>query len=427
MSGYVQDTWRVSSRLTLNLGVRLDRYRSFLPEQEGPPVGPFNATQVQFAEQSNLFTWNLPAPRVGATFDLFGNGKTVFKLNWGRYWWNPGTGVAENINQNPPDWRIRRRWTDLNGDRRWQAGEEGAIIQQFGGAGSSILDPDMDDTKTDEFATWIDHELMPNFGIHAGYVYRKISDFRALVNENRPFDSYNVPRTIRDPGPDNILNNADDGGTFQVFDLNPANLAMGVRNIQTNGPGSAEFHNFEISGTRRQTGWWSLSASFAMRWNKDLEDVYFGQRIRPVTADFVTNPNDTINTDNGRLNFTSWSAKINASIDGPFKFRFTPALRHQAGQPYGRVFLAAMNYGTQQILAEPMNTRRQDNINVLDLRVERPVPLGGELRLSPFFDIYNLGNSAAASNINWTSGSAFELPATIIGPRIMRFGAKLDW
>ncbi len=31
---YINDTWRVSNRLTLNIGVRFDRYRAFLPEQE---------------------------------------------------------------------------------------------------------------------------------------------------------------------------------------------------------------------------------------------------------------------------------------------------------------------------------------------------------------------------------------------------------
>jgi hypothetical protein len=289
----------------------------------------------------------------------------------------------------------------------------------------------MKDTRTDEFAVWLDHELMPNFGVHGGYVYRRIGNFRALINQNRPFDAYNVPRTVRDPGPDNVLGNADDGGTFTVFNLDPVNLALPVVNVQTNGPGTAEYHNFEISGTRRQTGWWSLSASFAMRWNKDVEDVYFGQRIRPVTADFVTSPNDMINTDDGRLNFTTWSAKVNATIDAPWKFRLTPALRHQSGQPFGRIILLtgsqAMNYGTQQILAEPMNTRRQDNINVLDLRVERVVSLPRGQRIAPFFDIYNITNSDAASNINWNSGAAFERPATIIGPRIMRFGVKYDW
>ncbi len=44
--------------LTFKLGVVFDRYRSYLPEQTGPPVGPFNATQASFPAVDNLITWN---------------------------------------------------------------------------------------------------------------------------------------------------------------------------------------------------------------------------------------------------------------------------------------------------------------------------------------------------------------------------------
>jgi len=47
--------------------------------------------------------------------------------------------------------------------------------------------------------------------------------------------------------------------------------------------------------------------------------------------------------------------------------------------------------------------------------------------LSGFFDLYNITNSNAASNTGWGSGSSFQLPSTIIGPRIARFGLKYDW
>jgi outer membrane receptor protein involved in Fe transport len=87
---YVQDSWRVNSRLTLNLGLRFDRYRSFLPEQEGPPVGRFNDTQVSFPEISNVKTFNEPVPRLGLVHDLTGEGRTVLKANYAQYAWNPG-------------------------------------------------------------------------------------------------------------------------------------------------------------------------------------------------------------------------------------------------------------------------------------------------------------------------------------------------
>ena len=116
-----------TSRLTFNLGVVFDRYRSYLPTQTGPPVGPFNATQIEFPAVDNLITWNVTAPRLGFTYDLTGNGKTVVKANYALYWWNPGTTSIDSlVNPNSPDWYRRYNWTDTNNDGVWQNGEQGA-------------------------------------------------------------------------------------------------------------------------------------------------------------------------------------------------------------------------------------------------------------------------------------------------------------
>ena len=64
---------------------------------------------------------------------------------------------------------------------------------------------------------------------------------------------------------------------------------------------------------------------------------------------------------------------------------------------------------------------------MLDIRVEKDIKFGQRATSRPFMDLYNIGNSDAASNIAWASGSSFELPSTIIGPRIMRVGLKFDW
>ena len=39
---FIRDNWRIGDRLTLNLGVRFERYDVFLPEQS-KPAGPFSA------------------------------------------------------------------------------------------------------------------------------------------------------------------------------------------------------------------------------------------------------------------------------------------------------------------------------------------------------------------------------------------------
>jgi len=145
----------------------------------------------------------------------------------------------------------------------------------------------------------------------------------------------------------------------------------------------------------------------------------------------VSTPNDRINTDNGRFDFTTWAIKINGTFEAPFGLRITPSLRSQSGQPYARTFVAGaangINYGSQRILAEPIGTRHQDNISIVDVRIEKLLHMPQNRAVSVFLDGYNLLNTNAAANINWSSGLTFLTPSTIVPPRIARFGAKFDW
>ena len=420
---YASDVWRVGSRLTFTLGVVFDRYRSYLPEQTGPPVSAFNPQQTTFAAVNDLITWNLTAPRVGLTYDLSGNGKTVLKANYASYWWNPGTTAIDSlVNPNSPDWYRRYRWND-NGDKIWQPGEQGQLNSSSGGVGSTLLDPNLQDQRTREFATFIERELFANFGVHAGFVWRRIDQLYQSDNLNRPISAFTVPITVRVPEPDGTLNA--NSTTIQAWNLDPVNLALPVVNFLHNTPGKDDFYNLELTANKRMSNRWSLNASYAYRWNRDNANGYFGQTLR-VRQD-VANPNDTINTDNGRYNFGLWSAKVNGTIDARWGLRLTPAIRMQSGQPYARTFVATMNYGSQRILAEPFATRQQDNIILVDTRIEKLFRVGKGQTVSAFVDGFNLTNTNPAANINWTSGGTFLFPTTIVAPRLFRFGAKFDW
>jgi hypothetical protein len=71
---YVQDTWTVGNRLTLNLGVRTEdeKVPSFRPE--------YLETAIHFTMKDKL------APRLGAAYDLFGDGRMKIFGSWGLYY-----------------------------------------------------------------------------------------------------------------------------------------------------------------------------------------------------------------------------------------------------------------------------------------------------------------------------------------------------
>jgi hypothetical protein len=431
-SAYGSDTWALSNHLTLNLGVHFDRYRGFIPAQ-GMASSTFFPTAVTVDGVNDVFHWNLFSPRIGINYDLAGNGKTVLKFNYSQYWWNPGTALTGQVNTNPPDAYRRYNWSDLNGNGVWDQGEQGTLIASVGGTGSASIDANLKDTFTREVSGWVERELLPNFGVRTGVVYRRIDQVYQTYNANRPYSAYTVPVTIQDPGPDgNLTTTADNGAAYQGYNLDPAYLSLPTLNLTTNFPGASEFWTFEATATKRLSNKWSLLATFAYRWNKDFGNSYFGNTVRNsgtvVTANNLlpNNPNDLINTDNGRYDFGTAAFKLTGSWDGPVGLRFSPSYRFQGGQPFGRTFLATMNFGSERILAEPIDSRTQDNINLIDLRVEKSIHIGTQ-RVGLVLDLYNITNRNTQQNINWASGSTYLGPSTIIGPRILRFGGRFDW
>ena len=76
-SFYVNDTWRASRSLTLNLGLRYEYQKLPQPEQSNPA---YPLTQSIAQDKNNL------GPRLGFTYDVGANHKTVFKGGFGIYY-----------------------------------------------------------------------------------------------------------------------------------------------------------------------------------------------------------------------------------------------------------------------------------------------------------------------------------------------------
>ena len=192
---FINDTWSFG-RATVNAGLRYDRYHGWLPEQEQlagslaewAPRFPSLASAVtaKTFPESHIYTWNQVAPRIGLTFDLTGDGKTVLKGNYGLYWHNPGVGTGSNGNANTPAKNATYNWNDVNGDRRWQPGEETSEVSRSL-EGTLTVDPNIKAPYSHEAAGWLERQLTDTMGVRAGFVYKTEDDLIATMQPDRPF------------------------------------------------------------------------------------------------------------------------------------------------------------------------------------------------------------------------------------------------
>jgi carboxypeptidase family protein len=119
---FVQEQW-THERVTLQGALRFDRAYSWFPaQQEGP--SRFLPTPIVIPETRGVDSYKDITPRLGAAVDLFGNGRTALKINFGKYL--EGAGVSGNYANTNPTLRmpqttnafgpagVTRAWIDAN-------------------------------------------------------------------------------------------------------------------------------------------------------------------------------------------------------------------------------------------------------------------------------------------------------------------------
>ena len=122
---YAQDQWTFQ-RFTLSGALRYDHAASrYLSTCIGGPNEPFMPVQADGTKRyctadTDGVSFNDITPRWGATWDLFGNGRTSIKWNMGKY--NNQAAISGIYSAANPARRtansLQRAWNDINGDRR---------------------------------------------------------------------------------------------------------------------------------------------------------------------------------------------------------------------------------------------------------------------------------------------------------------------
>lgn len=424
-SGYVKDTWKIGDRWTTNLGVRWERYHSFL-EPQTKVQGTFG-TSGEFPG-IDVATWTAFAPRVGLAVDLTGDAKTALKMTWGIFNHTMGEQFADEYNQN----RListTYRWRDLNGNNDYTAGEvnldpNGPDFISVSGASNNIVNPDLEQPRTQEISVGLDRELIANFSGRVLYVYKREQRLYGTVNVLRPYSAYNIPITRLDPGPDGQVGTPDDAELVTIYDYDAAYRgARFVGNMRVNREGRDDwFQSIEFTLNKRHSANWDMLASFMATKKHDW------------LVGIPQSPNDQYFP----LDQTwEWSFKAVGSYILPRGIQVAAFFQHWSGAATERtyVFRSADPLGgtplrqlsTVTLRLEPRGSKRLPNMNMLNLRAIKKFSLGKARSLDIEADCFNALNANTASTINYASGPLYGRITAILPPRIARLGVSLKF
>lgn len=431
---YAQDSFSYK-RLTVTAGVRWERLEGYLPEQESPASRFFPGLTRAFPEQRNVVNWKTFGPRLSGAYDLRGDGRTALKAAIGRYYYviASGGGILDGVNPNA-NYSETYNWNDLNGDRRFQPGEQtgNPVISRVDPTTISV-DPDYLRPYTDEFTGGVDHELFPALRVSAVYTHRLERNPQATSNPANPFDTFLTTRP--DAGRDGVFGTADDG-TFQFY--NRTSTAVNQTYFTNDRSYRQTYNGLEITATKRMSNRWQMVAgyTFARSRIKGLS-----VNVDPNTLINVTGPLAGQNTNfNGQIGDRPHQFKLTGTYVLPlYDIGVAANFNSQSGIPITRQIVVAKTVGgNSTVNVEPLGSFRLPRRTVADVRVFKTVRFGGARELEASVDFNNVTNN----NVFWdarTLGGTINLrqngdpagaintlpqfgsPAQVYGPRNVRF------
>lgn len=454
-SAYLQDTL-TKGKLTAQLGLRIDRQwdranpgkvaaHPFFGQttQTGVPFTQLPAVDFAGADSGVKFT-NL-VPRLGFSYDVKGDGRNVVKANYARYASQLGDGDAASTYNPVVATFVRYPWTDLNGDKFVQPGEinvSGNPLSFTSGYNpndptalktSGTVDPNITMDHTDEFILGFDKQFSNSFAMGIAGIYRKYSNFRwndtiGLTDANYVPVSF-TPAASTCPAAQNAQCPT---VTYYQPDIN---LATVPNYVYTNRPGyNRTYKGIEITGRKRTSAGLTINGSFT--WSDTLDFYPAGSFEDPSNIENLNGAQYAPQTsgsgiDNIFIN-AKWLVRLQAAYTVPWqKIGVALAYNGRSGYPNPQGILSptrANGAGTTTIYLVPLGDNRLDTFHNVDFRADKAVRLKGNTKVTLGVDVFNVLNADTIQSRRRTQNAAnANLISSLVAPRVVRFGAKLQW
>jgi len=464
MAFYVQDQWKLG-RMTLQGALRFDRNWSFSPEQQ---IGPTNflATPITFPQTPGVTGYKDLSPRGGVAYDVFGDGKTAVKVNFGKYL-EPTSNNNNYILSNPIG-RIAttasRSWTDANNNfvpdcvltnplANAECGQMSALTFGTTALTTAAIDPKILEGWSVRSNDWqigasIQQQILPRVSVEAGYLHRWLNNFTVTDNllvGPGDFTAYTItaPSDPRLPGGGNYSV----GGLYNVVQSKFGQTSNNITLANDFGEQYQRYNGVLVNVSARlgagvqfqggiNTGK-TINDNCAVR--AQLPELTTVAGVSPAVS--VGNP--YCHADPGVITKISTLGsytvpKIDVLVSGTFRSDQGGVLSANWNAPVALVTAALGRPAAVVGTTVPINLVAPgqvwgDRVNALDMRFAKILRFG-RTRNTIGIDLYNITNSAAILTYNQsfnpsaTTGSqAWLAPTSVLTPRFVKIGVQIDF
>ena len=430
LAAYFQDSWMISDRLVINPGLRINHWRGSVPGVSGSV----------FAPKMGI------APRLGLTFDLFGDNSTALKLHYGKYYhglmvqfymrfqpqgafrewvWGP---VLEEWEEEPPG-TYGEQWI-LDGEDLWE--------------NEYTADPNLKMPFMNQYVIGIEREVMKDLSVGASFIYRTNHDFMDKVNITGTWEA--TTWTCDYPGP-NL------GKTYNVYRRTNEENQYYFTNPQEGEsygaafPGMVDFtptRNYQglhLTLNKRWSNNWMLNVAYAWSRSWGTNDNTWGEfgenRGSMLGASTMySDPNYQINAEGPLGIDPTHLLKISGAVDIPVvDVTLGMYYSFRTGSPYSSSMALPRDMVTFRgdsvyIYGEERGSYRYDSIHNFDLRLEKFFRIG-EFRVGALVDVFNVFNSSTVTDyetqMDQWSDYQFGYIWGIRGPRTFRLGFRFEF
>lgn len=440
-AGFITDKW-VIGRVAINAGVRAERYHNFYPTQTGVAGQFSNIFPVQTFPRADILTWSDIVPRVGAAWDVRGNGKTVIKANFGLFGDTMGELFAATFNPNAAksntyNWNGPCQSVDPKAPVEYNCDVTQAFLDSLPslkpisatGAQAQVLNPGLKQNRTHEYTVRVERQIVPNVALEGAYVRHSlfnmydaatnagspvmgITSINNGVDVGHPYNSWTVPVVFND-----TFQGVTKAVTVYTYPKGSGSNANEVVNNPDNRPDV--YNTLAVSLTKRYSKRWNGFVSYWITKN---------HRWIQGTAGIVGSPND----DPYPLDDTwNWDTRAAFSYFLPKGFEVSTLFRAQSGTPGQRISKfnsSALSQGSTTIRMGPFGEFRGPVVPLWNLKIAKVFTIHDRFKLEANTQFYNLTNSSANVTTNYQTGaSTFGVASDIMSPRVLRLGGNFSF